>query len=89
MKYSCHFSNVGWSDFYNNGELCGSDNAGSSIEAFKVELVGNIANSYNIYYCSYTKNLGWLGWAKNGEISGTTGGSLPITAIKSYFSSQN
>lgn len=58
------FSNVGWSDFYNNGELCGSDNAGSSIEAFKVELVGNIANSYNIYYCSYTKNLGWLGWAK-------------------------
>lgn len=82
VKYSCHFSNVGWSDFYNNGELCGSDNAGSSIEAFKVELVGNIANSYNIYYCSYTKNLGWLGWAKNGEISGTTGGSLPITAIK-------
>ncbi len=62
MKYSCHFSNVGWSDFYNNGELCGSDNAGSSIEAFKVELVGNIANSYNIYYCSYTKiSVGLVG----------------------------
>lgn len=82
VKYSCHFSNVGWSNFYSDGELCGSDNAGSSIEAVKIELTGNIANNYNIYYCSYTQNLGWLGWAKNGEIAGTTGGSLPITAIK-------
>lgn len=82
VKYSCHFSNVGWSNFYSDGELCGSDNAGSSIEAVKIELTGNIANNYNVYYCSYTQNLGWLGWAKNGEIAGTTGGSLPITAIK-------
>lgn len=82
IKYAAHFSDIGWSDFVNDCEICGSIDEASSIEAIKIELYGDIANLYNVYYCTYVKDQGWFGWAKNGEISGTTGGSLPITALR-------
>ena len=83
IKYSAHFANIGWSDYVQDSEICGSTtNDMSSIEAIKLELYGDVANSYNVFYCAYVRDKGWLEWAKNGEISGSTGGSLPITAIK-------
>lgn len=82
IKYAAHFSNVGWKDFVSDNEICGTIDDSSSIEAFKMELYGDVANLYNVYYCTYVQDIGWLGWAKNGELSGTSGGSLPITAMK-------
>lgn len=82
IKYSAHFSNTGWSNYVSDNENCGSANCTSSIEAIKMELYGEIASSYNVFYCTYVRDKGWLDWAKNGEAAGSTGGSLPITAIK-------
>lgn len=82
IRYAGHFSDIGWQDFVNDDEICGSVDVTSSLEAVKIKLYGEIADLYNIYYCTNVYGKGWYGWAKDGEISGTTGGHLPITAIK-------
>lgn len=83
IKYAAHFANAGWCDYVQDGKICGSTtNDMSSIEAIKMELYGDIANSYNVFYRAYIRDKGWLEWAKNGELAGSTDGSLPITAIK-------
>ena len=83
IKYAAHFSKTGWSDYVQDNEICGSEsNDMSSIEAIKMELYGDVASNYNLFYCAYVRDKGWLGWAKNGEAAGSTGGALPITAIR-------
>ena len=48
----------------------------------KVELEGNAAVQYDIYYRTYCQNYGWLDWAKNGEIAGTIGMNKRVEAFE-------
>ena len=41
------------------------------IEAVKIQLIGQNASKYDIYYRTYVQNIGWLDWAKNGISSGS------------------
>lgn len=82
IKYAAHFSSSGWGNFVQDNEICSAENGYSSIEAVKMELYGDVASNYNIFYRVHVRDKGWLGWAKNGELSGSTGGSLPITSIQ-------
>lgn len=52
------------------------------MQAIKIELTGNIANEYDVYYRVHAQNFGWLGWARNGEIAGTTGWNYRAEAIE-------
>ena len=82
IKYAAHFSSSGWSDYVQDNAICTAENGYSSIEAVKMELYGDVANNYNIFYRTYVRDKGWLGWAKNGAMADSTGGSLPITSIQ-------
>ena len=48
----------------------------------KINLTGEMAEKYDIYYRVHAQNFGWLDWAKNGAASGTEGYSYRLEAIE-------
>ena len=62
--------------------MSGTSGQSLRLEAMKIELTGNMANSYDVYYRVHAQDFGWLGWAKNGEMSGTSGCSKRLEALQ-------
>ncbi|WP_204302792.1 hypothetical protein, partial [Stenotrophomonas maltophilia] len=52
------------------------------LEAVKINLSGEIANHYDVYYRVHVQSYGWLGWAKNGMKAGTEGLLKRVEAIE-------
>ena len=52
------------------------------MEAIKIQLTGNVAKYYDVYYRVYLQNFGWLDWAKNGEATGSMGYSYRLEGIE-------
>ena len=48
----------------------------------KIQLTGQLAERYDIYYRVHVQNFGWLGWAKNGSNAGTSNYNYHIEAIQ-------
>ena len=90
IKYSTHVQNIGWQDYVTtnvnseeeNIAVSGSLGLGFRLEAIKIELEGNIAEEYDIYYRVHGEIFGWSGWAKNGEEAGSMGYGLRLEAIE-------
>ncbi|MDR1800907.1 MAG: hypothetical protein LBQ95_03610 [Lachnospiraceae bacterium] len=82
IRYSIHQQNVGWTSWVNQGTSVGSTNGSLRMEGLKIEMTGEMANYFDVYYRVNTRAYGWLGWAKNGQAAGTTGLSEPIGAIQ-------
>lgn len=70
MRIAVHSANIGWQDYVGSGEIAGVE--GSQVEAIKVELTGDLATYFNVWYRVHASNIGWMGWAKNGEPAGTS-----------------
>ena len=62
--------------------MSGTQGEAKRLEAIQIELTGDIANYYDVYYCVHAQNYGWLDWAKNGEMSGTAGKGYRLEAIQ-------
>ena len=69
-----------WSPTYTDGEVAGA--SGASIDAFRMNLTGELANLYDVYYRAHIANKGWLQWAKNGADAGTIGFGTGIDAYQ-------
>jgi uncharacterized protein YjdB len=89
VRYITHVQTYGWqgdlndsSTWKSDGQLAGTTGESKRLEAIKLELYGDVAEGYDIYYRVHVQKLGWLGWAKNGEIAGTTGYSYRLEAIQ-------
>lgn len=82
IRYKAHVQNVGWQDWIYNDQVAGTVGKSLHIEALSMELYGEAANTYDLYYCAYVSGTGWLNWAKNGETAGSTGENLPISAYR-------
>ena len=65
-----------------DGAVAGTTGMSYSMRAIQIELTGNIASSYDVYYRIHAQNFGWLDWAKNSEIAGTTGWEYRAEAIE-------
>lgn len=63
--------NKEWSTWSNNGETSGTIGQALPIESIQMELYGDMARHFDIYYRVKAENLGWLGWARRGETAGT------------------
>ena len=63
----------------------GTEHQSRRIEAFSMNLKGDLAEQYDVYYRVHAQNYGWLGWAKNGEIAGTSGHSFRLEGIEIIF----
>ncbi|MCL1847597.1 MAG: S8 family serine peptidase, partial [Coriobacteriia bacterium] len=82
IEYTTHVQNVGWlppvvlttsgfSDEEVKGGLSGTEGKSLRLEALKINLTGDLAEYYDIYYRVHAENVGWMGWAKNGDVAGT------------------
>ncbi|MCJ0606079.1 hypothetical protein [Enterococcus cecorum] len=47
----------------------------------KIQLTGQLAERYDIYYRVHVQNFGWLDWAKNGEEVGSQGFAYHAEAV--------
>jgi uncharacterized protein YjdB len=52
------------------------------LEALQINLTGNLATQYDVYYRTHIQNIGWTGWAKNGQSCGSAGHSYRMEAMQ-------
>lgn len=82
VMYQSYIQDKGWEKSWKrDGETSGSDKSGKRVEAFRIQLEGEISNYYDVYYRAYVQKFGWLGWSLNGENAGTAGYGLRLECI--------
>lgn len=82
IQVHVHVATKGWLPPVGSGQVAGTTGEGLPIEAMKIELAGNAAANYDIYYRLHVADYGWLLWAKNGEFTGSTGGGVRAEAVQ-------
>lgn len=89
IVYTTHVQTYGWqgdlnnqSTWKKNGQMSGTSGQAKRLEAIKINLTGEMAAHYDIYYRVHAQTYGWLGWAKNGEASGTAGYAKRLEGIQ-------
>lgn len=84
LKVTAHIQDYGWVDpvEVSQGTYAGTVGRYKQMEALCIELEGDTADSYDIYYRVHSAEIGWLDWAKNGERAGTQGFGYGIEAIQ-------
>ena len=87
--YNAHVQTIGWqadpnksATWKKDGEFCGTTGNEKRLEAIQIELYGEMAEHYDIYYRVHSQTYGWMKWAKNGEMTGTTGQHKRIEGIQ-------
>ncbi len=89
IVYTTHVQKYGWqgkledqSTWKKNGQMAGTSGEAKRLEAICINLTGEMAANYDIYYRVHAQSYGWLGWAKNGEPSGTAGYGKRLEGIQ-------
>ena len=87
--YNAHVQTIGWqadpnksATWKKDGEFCGTTGNAKRLEAIQIELYGEMAEHYDIYYRVHSQTYGWMKWTKNGEMAGTTGQHKRIEGIQ-------
>ena len=65
--------------------MAGTSGQSKRLEAIEIDLTGEMASHYDIYYRVHIQDIGWQSWVKNGETAGTTGQSKRLEAIEIVF----
>ena len=83
VEYETHVQTYGWeTKMVSNGAMSGTSGQAKRLEAIELELYGEVAYYYDVYYRVHAQSYGWLGWAKNGETAGTSGMAKRLEAIQ-------
>ena len=82
IKFKTHVQDYGWQDWSYDGEMSGTQGESKRLEGICIELYGEVAKYYDIYYRVHAQDIGWMGWAKNGECAGTAGRSARLEGIQ-------
>ena len=82
VSYTGLVAGYGWTDEVQTGAMLGTEGQSRALEAIKLNLTGDDAENYDIYYRVHSSNFGWLGWAKNGEKAGTEEDGYAIEAVQ-------
>ena len=83
IRYKTHVQTYGWEqDWKYDGDMSGTSGQAKRLEAIQIELYGEVAEHYDVYYRVHAQTYGWLGWAKNGESAGTEGMAKRLEAIQ-------
>ncbi len=95
IRYRTHVQNYGWQDWVTsemNGEsvtlmiedykYAGTMGESKRLEGIEIELTGDIAKYYDVFYRTHVQGYGWMNAVCNGTMSGTTGESKRLEAIE-------
>lgn len=62
--------------------MAGTSGKAKRLEAIQIQLPGEMANKYDVYYRVHAESYGWLGWAKNEASANTEGLNKRLEAIE-------
>ncbi len=89
VQYITHVQTYGWqgdvtnpATWKRNGEMAGTSGESKRLESIQINLYGEMADHYDIYYRVHAQTFGWLGWASNGAPAGTAGYSKRLEGIE-------
>ncbi|MBR3834133.1 MAG: hypothetical protein IKJ73_07425 [Lachnospiraceae bacterium] len=89
IRYTTHVEQYGWQGDKDNpetwrkdGEMSGTSGESKRLEGIRIQLYGEVAEHYDVYYRVHAESFGWLGWAQNGADAGTAGLSKRLEAIQ-------
>ena len=83
IKYKTHVQDYGWESSWSyDGEMSGTQGESKRLEGICIELYGDVANYYDVYYRVHAQDIGWLSWASNGDPAGTAGRSARLEGIQ-------
>ncbi len=82
VKFKTHVQDYGWQGWSYDGEMSGTQGEAKRLEGICIELYGEVAEYYDIYYRVHAQDIGWMAWAKNGECAGTAGRSARLEGIQ-------
>ncbi|MDD8048625.1 MAG: glucosaminidase domain-containing protein [Thomasclavelia sp.] len=80
VQTEAHVSSKGWLGYKNAGTFSGDTS--NTLQAFRIQLTGDLAKVKDVYYRAYNSKYGWMQWTKNGEAAGSTGYSENLKAIQ-------
>ena len=80
--YQAHVEDIGWQDEVKDGQIAGTVGKNKQIEAVRVKLTEQLAQTYDIYYRVNVEGKGWLDWTVNGGDAGSTGLDLAVRGIE-------
>ncbi len=60
----------------------GTSGRAKRLEAICINLTGEMAVHYDVYYRVHAQTYGWLGWSKNGAPAGTAGMAKRLEGIQ-------
>ncbi len=90
IVYRSHIQNIGWESTWHHGdEISGTTGQEKAVEAVQLQLIGDLAKQYDIYYRVHAANIGWMKWAKNGAPAGTTAETRQLEAIQIIMVKKN
>lgn len=84
-----HVQDIGWGNDSPTGTDIGSTGLNKHLEAIKLNVFGESASDYEVWYHLHVENLGFLNWCRNGEPNGTEGGNLQAEAIQIFLRNKN
>ena len=89
IVYTTHVQTYGWQGDQNNpntwprdGKISGTQGEAKRLEAIRIELTGEMAEHYDVYYRVHAQSFGWLNWTCNGQPSGTAGLAKRLEGIQ-------
>lgn len=89
IVYTTHVQTYGWqgsetdqTKWFKNGAMAGTSGEAKRLEAICIDLTGDMAAKYDIYYRVHAQSYGWLGWASNGAPAGTAGFGKRLEGIQ-------
>ena len=89
IRYTTHIQSIGWQQDKDNpeswakdGQMSGTSGKAKRLEGIRIQLYGEVANHYDVYYRVHAQSFGWLDWAKNGADAGTAGLAKRLEAIQ-------
>lgn len=85
ISYGVYVNNGGYLPWMGDGEAAGGTEDSTYIEAIQVQITGEAANLYNVYYRGVSAGAGQHGWATSEELMGTIGRGDHLTNIEVYL----
>ncbi|MCL1797525.1 MAG: S8 family serine peptidase [Eggerthellaceae bacterium] len=82
LSYSVHVQSIGWQKAVGENGIAGTSGRGLRLEALRINLTGDLAKQYDVYYRTHIQSIGWTGWAKNGQSCGSAGYGYRMEAMQ-------
>ena len=86
----CSHTTYVWEKKYaQDGAVSGTVGKGLRLEAIEINLTGDLAEKYDVYYRVQAQKIGWLGWCQDGSAAGTAGYGYRLEAIQILLNMKN